>query len=152
DQKLVPGYGWVFPLGDGSANVGVGTMPVIWSSKKPTLDLLEQFVRRRAEEGMMRTSRRSGPIKGFPLRVDFPAHRVAGENWVIVGEASGLVNPVTGEGIDLAIESALLAAEMVHNDMGRRRKNHIAYQRELWERYGPLYSGMRVLRDILLTP
>ena len=152
DFQLLPGYGWVFPTGQGRANVGVGILPVPWSTRKPTQTLLREFVARRAREGILNGAQRVGPIKGYPLRIDFPATRVAGENWVIVGEAAGLVNPVTGEGIDLAIESGLIASRTLDADIRTGRRDHLAYQRELWERFGPMFSGLRVLRDILITP
>jgi menaquinone-9 beta-reductase len=152
DLSLMPGYGWLFPIGGGAANVGIGTMPSIWASKRPTPTLLREFVAQRAREGIMRDSQLDGPIKGFPLRIDFPAHRIAGENWTMVGEVTGLVNPVTGEGIDLALESALLAADIMHDDLAHGRRHHIAYQRELWEQFGAMYNGMRALRDIIITP
>ncbi len=152
DATLMPGYGWVFPVGDGQANVGIGIMPSLWATKRPITSLLEDFERERAREGVMSRARRTGPVKGYPLRVDFPSHRVAGENWAIIGEAAGLVNPVTGEGIDLALESGMMAADLIHDDLRRGARDHISYQRELWERFGPLYSGMRVLRDIIATP
>lgn len=152
DARVMPGYGWVFPIGGGAANVGIGSMPSLWSTKRPMPTLLKEFVEARAKEGIMQGSTLNGPIKGFPLRIDFPAHRIAGENWAMVGEVTGLVNPVTGEGIDLALESALLAAEVIHSDIASGRRDHLPYQRELWERFGPIYSGMRVLRDLIVTP
>ena len=152
DLELLPGYGWVFPTGSGMANVGVGVLPVFWSTRKLTTTLLDEFVARRVKDGVMCGDERIGPVKGYPLRIDFPAQRTAGKNWVIVGEAAGLVNPVTGEGIDLALESGLIAARTLHDDIRTGRRDHMAYQRELWDRCGPLFTGLRVLRDIMLTP
>ena len=152
DARVMPGYGWIFPLGNGRANVGIGSMPSLWSTKRPMPTVLKEFVQARAMEGLMRNAELDGPIKGFPLRIDFPAHRIAGENWVMVGEVTGLVNPVTGEGIDLALESALLAAELIDRDIATGRKDHLPYQRELWDKFGPFYTGMRVLRDIVVSP
>lgn len=151
DRQLLPGYGWIFPTGSGTANVGVGTMPTWWARHKPPRAELEAFVKRRAREGSMRDARLVGPIKSYPLRIDFPSQRVAGDNWVVVGEAAGLVNPLTGEGIDLAISSGLLAAEVI----GRRFTDGtslVSYQHELWERFGPMFSGLRLFRDIMVTP
>lgn len=152
DMELLPGYGWVFPTGGGTANIGVGVLPVFWSTRKPARTLLDEFVARRVRDGVMRGDERAGPVKGYPLRIDFPAQRTAGKNWVIVGEAAGLVNPVTGEGIDLALESGLIAARTLHDDIRAGRSSHLAYQRELWDRFGPMFTGLRVLRDILITP
>lgn len=152
DLSLMPGYGWIFPTSNGMANVGAGVFPTFWASKKPTSELFAEFVRRRAKEGCMREAELVGPLKGYPLRVDFPAQRVAGENWAIVGEAAGLVNPVTGEGIDLAIESGLLAAEILHASSYKRWSNLVAYQRMLRWRYAPKFAGLHILREILVTP
>jgi len=152
DAQLLPGYGWIFPAGDGIVNIGIGVLPVFWSSKRPAQKLLAEFVERRIKEGVLEGGKLVGPVKGYPLRIGFPAQRVAGGNWVIVGEATGLVNPVTGEGIDLAIQSGLLAAEVIDADVHMGRSDHLAYQRELWDRFGSMFTGLRFLRNILLTP
>jgi geranylgeranyl reductase family protein len=153
DLDLLPGYGWIFPTGNGTANVGVGFKRAFWAAHdRPTSALLDEFVARRTRSGMLKGARRVGPVKGYPLRVDFSTQRVAGANWVLVGESAGLVNPVTGEGIDLAIESGLLAAETVHADIRAGRRAHGTYQHRLRARYLPLFTGLRILRDILVTP
>jgi flavin-dependent dehydrogenase len=152
DQELLPGYGWIFPTGNGQANIGAGVMPAFWATNKTSGKLLDGFIERRSHEKVMRTAKPNGPIKGYPLRIDFPFERIAGENWIIVGESTGLVNPVTGEGIDLAIESGLLGAEILHDDIQFNRRNHITYQRELTHRFGPMFAGLNALRDILITP
>ncbi|HLV43397.1 MAG TPA: geranylgeranyl reductase family protein [Aggregatilineales bacterium] len=151
DLELLPGYGWVFPTGNGTANIGVGVLPVFWSTRRPARDLLDEFLKRRQAGGLAGLSR-CGPVKGYPLRIDFPAQRAAGENWVVVGEAAGLVNPVTGEGIDLALESGLMAARCLHDDIAEGRTHHLNYQQELLRRYHSMFDGLRVLRDILITP
>jgi geranylgeranyl reductase family protein len=151
DMQLLPGYGWVFPMSEGRANIGVGVLPVFWSTRKPARTLLDEFVERRRADGFTGMEP-DGAAKGYPLRIDFPIQRTAGENWIIVGEAAGLVNPVTGEGIDLGLESAEIAARALHADIAAGRRDHLAYQRELWDRFGPMFSGLRILRDILITP
>lgn len=152
DLSLLPGYGWLFPTGDGRVNLGVGVLPVFWSTRRPARGLLDEFLRRRQADGLAGDARRASPIKGFPLRIDFPAQRTAGANWIIVGEAAGLVNPVTGEGIDLALESARIAAAALADDLAAGRGDHRSYARALWDRFGPMFNGLRVLRDILITP
>nr|MBN1228438.1 NAD(P)/FAD-dependent oxidoreductase [Anaerolineae bacterium] len=153
DVELMPGYGWIFPTGDHTANIGIGILPIFWSPRKSISVLLEAFIQRRIKEGILKPDiRLDGPVKGYPLRICYPHQRVAGKNWVIVGEAAGLVNPVTGEGIDLAMESALIAARTMDEDIRKGRRTHIAYQRELWDRFGSLFTGLRALRDIMVTP
>jgi flavin-dependent dehydrogenase len=152
DLELLPGYGWVFPTGDGRANVGAGTLPVFWSTRRTAQSLLAGFVKRRAREGLLAHAEQDGPVRGYPLRIDFPAERVAGSNWILAGESTGLVNPLTGEGIDLAMESGLLGAEVLHEDILAGRASHVGYQQALWRRFASLFSGLRALRDILVNP
>lgn len=108
DGVDLPGYGWVFPIGNGSANIGCGVF-----SEQPlpqTVRLRELINTHPYLQRILKNSRQISPIKGFPLRTDFsPAH--TGNEWMlVVGEAAGLVNPITGEGIDYALESAHIAA------------------------------------------
>ena len=53
DGVPLPGYGWIFPLGDGRANVGAGTIETFWSSHKTAQSLMDGFTKRRSKEGMM---------------------------------------------------------------------------------------------------
>ncbi len=152
DLELLPGYAWIFPTGDSSANIGAGVYPTFWASHKPARVLLDEFIGRQQTRGELAGVRLSGPVKGYPLRVDYPAERVAGRNWLMVGEAAGLVNPVTGEGIDLALESGLMAAETLHESMRQGHKAHLAYQTRLWDRFGPLFNGLHAVRDTLINP
>ncbi|NDJ54277.1 MAG: hypothetical protein GYB68_14495 [Chloroflexi bacterium] len=90
--------------------------------------------------------------RGYPIRIDFPAQENAGSNWLIVGEAAGLVNPTTGEGIDLAIESGLMAAEVLHDDIEKGRPHHRRYAQRLAWRYAPLFTALRLSRLIFMNP
>jgi geranylgeranyl reductase family protein len=111
DGVDLPGYGWVFPTGEGTANVGCGVFfegPGSQASQLRSLIDEHPYLRR-----LLADARQVGPVKGFPVRTDFsPAH--SGNAWILViGEATGLVNPITGEGIDYALESAQLAADAI---------------------------------------
>ncbi len=111
DHVDLPGYGWVFPTGAGSANVGVG-----YSGRDAWLPRvgLERFLSSHPRlQSLLSRARGSGPARAYPLRVDFPRGAVTGNGILTVGEAAGLVNPITGEGIDYALESGQLAAEAI---------------------------------------
>ena len=111
DGIELPGYGWVFPVAPGKANVGCG---VFFDSHTPQATHLRQLVQEHPYlRRILKNARQVGPIKGYPLRTDFsPAH--SGNDWaLVVGESVGLVNPITGEGIDYALESAHLAATSI---------------------------------------
>jgi geranylgeranyl reductase family protein len=107
----LPGYGWVFPIGAGAANVGCGVFfedSISQASRLRGLIEKHPYLQR-----ILKNARQVTPIKGFPLRTDFsPAH--SGNEWIlVVGEAAGLVNPISGEGIDYALESGQLAADVI---------------------------------------
>lgn len=152
DYNLMPGYGWIFPSDDGTANIGVGSRDVWWNKTGSMRSEVEMFVERRKKQGVLNEVTLKEAIKGFPIRFDFQRHPIAGENWVTIGEAAGLVNPLTGEGIDLAMISGLIAGRTIHNDIGNQRKEHTGYQREVWEEFGPMFAGIAVLRDIIVNP
>ena len=111
----LPGYGWVFPLSPTTANVGAGYFPRRGQSARPTSprQVLDEFLANRIMARRVASARVCGPIKGYPLRFDFPTARLAVPGLLVIGEAAGLVNPLTGEGIDYALESAETAAEDV---------------------------------------
>jgi len=111
DGVRFPGYGWVFPTGPGKANIGCG---VFFDSPEPQPSHLRHLIQNHPYlSRILRNARQVGPIRGYPLRTDFsPSH--SGNDWaLVVGEAAGLVNPLSGEGIDYALESAQLAAEAI---------------------------------------
>jgi len=111
DGVELPGYGWVFPTSKTSANIGYG---VFFASPTPPATRLRQIIQHHPYlQRILKNARQVGPIKGYPLRTDFsPAH--SGNEWLlVVGEAAGLVNPITGEGIDYALESGQLAAAAI---------------------------------------
>jgi menaquinone-9 beta-reductase len=114
DSVPLPGYGWIFPLSATRANVGIGIfrygLARLWmpSTARAAFD---GFVASPAVRRVLGDAKPDGPIKGFPIRVDFARAPTHGERVLLVGEAAGLVNPVTGEGIDYAIESGKIAAD-----------------------------------------
>jgi flavin-dependent dehydrogenase len=116
DSVPLPGYGWVFPTSPTTANVGAGYF--VRAGQRPQRatprQAFDEFVGNRYIAGLLANAQPSAPIKGYPLRFDFPTVRTAYPGLVLIGEAAGLVNPLSGEGIDYALESAEVAAEGVH--------------------------------------
>src|SRR5215208_983996 len=108
-----PGYGWVFPTGPGMANIGCG---VFFDSRTPQPTHLRHLIQHHPYlQRILRNAKQVGPIKGHPLRTDFPRSLTGKDRILVTGEAIGLVNPITGEGIDYALESAQLAANAILN-------------------------------------
>ena len=96
-----PGYGWVFPTAPDKANIGCG---VFFNSRTPQLTHLRHLIESHPYlQRILRNARLVGPIKGYPLRTDFSRSSSGEGQILVVGESVGLVNPITGEGIDYAL-------------------------------------------------
>ncbi len=109
---VLPGYGWIFPLGNGEVNIGVGALA---TSKRPSdtalRPLLSHYTRLRSEEWGF-TGEPRAPLSAL-LPMGGAVSGLAGPNWVLVGDAAACVNPLNGEGIDYGLETGRLAAEML---------------------------------------
>jgi geranylgeranyl reductase family protein len=111
-DEAMPGYFWIFPLPDGGANVGVGMLAREVKKRdvklKPLLDWLvahPRFAHR------FENAERIGPVKGFGLPLGSKPRPLAGDGWMLVGDAGSLIDPFSGEGIGNAMVSAEKAAE-----------------------------------------
>lgn len=156
DRQLPYGYGWLFPLGQGRANVGIGLFPAgRHGSIAPQTTLLSFLSQRSELVTRISSARRASPLRGYPIRTDFPSHPVVSGRLLIVGEAAGLVNPASGEGIDLAFESGLLAAEVVSaalRSSAPLETSLVAYEEALWDRFGGYFKLMRRLLPVVMRP
>lgn len=158
DGVPLPGYGWVFPVSDSAANVGAGFFTTGRTARPlpatPGI-ALENFVRIPPLRALLAGARQAGPVKGFPLRVDFATAPTFGQRVLLVGEAAGLVNPLTGEGIDYALESGKIAAEHVirlfaAGDLAR--PDLAAYDELLRRRFQRLFIFCTRLRNLFMRP
>lgn len=111
----VPGYGWMFPAGDGTVNIGVGALSTMKGFKKLNLNHLQESYR-----SLVSDEWDLGPDLERPRawRLPMSALKRHGEGWVAIGDAAGLVNPMNGEGIDYGLESGMLAADLFVADPG----------------------------------
>jgi len=155
NDVIRPGYGWIFPLGDGTANVGAGFLSKR-GRKTTTREALDFFLERNAAaRERLNGAQRIGPVKGYPLRIDFATAPTFGDRTLLVGEAAGLVNPLTGEGIDFALESGEIAAEFAadalpRGDLSRRALR--GYDRLLRQKFQSIFVATTWLRRLYLNP
>jgi geranylgeranyl reductase family protein len=108
-----PGYGWLFPTGPGTANVGVGMLlDTLPPSDEHLRELLLRLVAEDAALGArLAQARLAGKVVGWPLATYDPGDAMAGERVLLAGDAAGLINPLNGEGIQYALLSGRWAAE-----------------------------------------
>lgn len=109
----IPGYGWIFPLGDGTVNIGVGALSTMKGFRSLNLNKLQDGYR-----NLVRDSWDLGPDLEKPRawRLPMSATKRHGPGWVAIGDAAGLINPMNGEGIDYGLESGTLAADLFVDD------------------------------------
>lgn len=104
----IPGYGWMFPAGDGTVNIGVGALSTMKGFKQLNLNkLIESYAR------VVRGPWGLGEFAEKPRawRLPMSSQKRHGSGWLAIGDAAGLVNPMNGEGIDYGLESGILAAD-----------------------------------------
>jgi geranylgeranyl reductase family protein len=138
NENSVPGYGWMFPAGDGTVNIGVGALSTMKGYKDLNLNSLIDLYR-----DQVRESWGVGPYLEKPRawRLPMTARRRHGPGWVAVGDAAGLINPMNGEGIDYALESGMLVADLFVADPASASDE---YDRLIGERFdGFLRTGRR---------
>jgi menaquinone-9 beta-reductase len=120
NPQLLPGYGWIFGMGDGSVNVGLGILST--SKAYGTTDyraLLKSWLDGTPEEWGFREENATSKIGGAALPMGFNRKPHYSKGLLLVGDAGGMVNPFNGEGIGYAMESARIAAETVVQALAR---------------------------------
>lgn len=159
DGVPLPGYGWLFPVSPTCANVGAGYYAgearVARRMPPSPRVAFERFVAHPPVRQVLAGTRQVGPLKSYPLRLDFLSAPTYAERLLVVGEAAGLVNPLTGEGIDYALESGQMAAEsaaLALADGDFSREALAAYDRQLRERFQSMFAFCTSVRDHLLHP
>ncbi len=157
-DDLLPGYGWIFGMGDGTSNVGLGILNT--SSAWGAVDyraLLRRWLDDTPEEWGFREENRTGPVRGAALPMGFNRQPHYGNGLLLVGDAGGMVNPFNGEGIAYAMESGAMAAEVVAQALARRgapaRERALqAYPRALKDAWGGYYTLGRVFVKAIGDP
>ena len=110
-QESLPGYFWVFPMANGMANVGLGMLSSVIKKKNVKLKpMMEELTRHPKFRERFEDAERISPIKGWGLPLGSKPRPMAGDGWMLVGDAASLIDPFTGEGIGNAMISGLQSA------------------------------------------
>ncbi len=147
DGKILSGYGWIFPLGNGEVNLGVGTLA---TAKRPAdiaiKPLMDFYAEERREEFELQGQIRDKTSALLPM--GGAVSGVAGRNWALIGDAAGCVNPLNGEGIDYGLETGRLLVEV----MQERDELDLAWPAVLRDHYGESFSIARRLAGLVTVP
>ncbi|MDP4929382.1 MAG: geranylgeranyl reductase family protein, partial [Ilumatobacteraceae bacterium] len=150
----MPGYGWIFPVGDGTINVGVGLLSTFKKFKDVnTTHLLDSYAHMIADRweidpGSPECRATSGkiPMGGSVFPKMGPTH-------LVIGDAAGSVNPFNGEGIDYAYETARMAATVLHDALRSGDASALQqYPTLLDDEYGQYFKVARLFARVIGRP
>jgi geranylgeranyl reductase family protein len=156
-QRVLPGYTWLFPEGNGAVNLGAGTYTHRVRNKE--LDLfvvLEAF--KLADPVLadrLKGAEPVGSVKAFPLRTHLGGTQTHGDRFMVLGDAAGLVSPFTGEGITSGMLSGALAANVLQGAFhaGNFKAAQLAeYTKALKLRFHGDHEAAYTLRSTLKNP
>ena len=150
----LPGYGWIFPVGDGTINVGVGLLSTFrdWKSVN-TSHLMTEFAATLPGYWEIDPDNPTQAPTGGRLPMGGSINPKVGANWVIVGDAAGSINPFNGEGIDYAYETGRLAASLVAECVAVDGSYPLQrYPEILEEQYGLYFKVARLFAQVIGRP
>jgi menaquinone-9 beta-reductase len=157
-DRLLPGYGWIFGMGDGTSNVGLGLLNTSDAfGKTDYRELLKRWLRSMPEEWGYVEENRTEPVRGAALPMGFNRTPHYYQGLLLAGDAAGMVNPFNGEGIAYAMESGEILARVVAQALARptwaeTERVLRSYPEELQAAYGRYYTLGRVFVELIGRP
>ena len=158
NRVLLPGYGWIFGVGDGTSNVGLGILNTSAAfGKVDYKDILSRWVDTLPPEWTFNDQTMTGPVRGAALPMGFNRQPHYDRGLLLVGDAGGMVNPFNGEGIAYAMESGRLASEVIAQAFARpsdagREKVLQSYPRVMKDALGGYYTLGRGFAKMIGNP
>ncbi|WP_017603823.1 geranylgeranyl reductase family protein [Nocardiopsis alkaliphila] len=155
---LLPGYGWVFGVGDGTSNVGLGVLNSTSSFQDVDYrKLLRRWTDSMPEEWGFTEENQKGTIRGAALPMGFNRVPHYSRGLMLVGDSGGMVNPFNGEGIAYAMEAGQVAADVIVQAHGRttqqtRERVLLRYPEILADTYGGYYTLGRYFVKVIGQP
>ncbi len=156
--RLLPGYGWIFGMGDGTSNVGLGLLNT--SAAFGNTDyraLLRRWLTSMPEEWGFTEENRTEPVRGAALPMGFNRTPHYHRGLLLAGDAAGMVNPFNGEGIAYAMESGEVLARTIAQALARPSREAAdrvlrGYPRALQDAYGGYYALGRIFVQLIGRP
>ena len=146
EGEVQPGYGWIFPLGDGTVNLGCGALSTdARPAKVNTKKLLAHYAREQSADWGLGEPQE---VTSALLPMGGAVSNVAGPNWALIGDAAACVNPLNGEGIDYGMETAVMAVELLAD----RADLTLAWPYVLRRAYGDAFALARTAARLLTYP
>jgi menaquinone-9 beta-reductase len=157
-RQLLPGYGWIFGVGDGTANIGLGILNTSKAFQHVDYkEILRRWLSQTPPEWGFVDENLVGRIGSAALPMGFNRKPHYTRGLLLCGDSGGMVNPFNGEGIDYALESGHLAAETVvqalaHPEGAAREHVLHGYRGALEAAYGGYFTLGRVFAKMIGNP
>jgi geranylgeranyl reductase family protein len=157
-DRLLPGYGWIFGMGDGTSNVGLGMLNTSDAfGNTDYKQLLRSWLRSMPQEWGYVEENRTEPVRGAALPMGFNRTPHYHRGLLLAGDAAGMVNPFNGEGIAYAMESGEILARVVAQALARPRAAQAervlrTYPETLQQAYGRYYTLGRLFVQLIGRP
>ncbi len=157
-DRLLPGYGWIFGMGDGTSNVGLGLLNTSAAFGHTDYHaLLRKWLKGMPTEWGYTEENRTQPIRGAALPMGFNRTPHYHQGLLLVGDAGGMVNPFNGEGIAYAMESGEILARTIVQALARSRRAETervlaGYPHALSQAYGGYYALGRTFVKLIGKP
>lgn len=150
----IPGYGWIFPMGDGTVNLGVGLLSTFNRWKRVNASrMIRHYVATAPDYWEVSEEARLTKPMGGKLTMSFSKGPLVGANWITVGDAAGAINPWNGEGISYAYETGRIAAEYIGDAVASGDMAVLyRYPQRLQDEYGLYYKMARVFVKAISYP
>lgn len=150
----IPGYGWVFPLGDGRVNVGIGIVSSFerWKLMN-TSKLWESFVEHAPASWCLSKQNALGEPSGGRLPMGLSVGPHQGPDYLLVGDAGGSINPFNGEGIAYGYETGRIAASFAAAALLANDTRVLeGYEAKLAENYGLYFKTASAFMRLIGRP
>jgi geranylgeranyl reductase family protein len=157
-DRLLPGYGWIFGMGDGTSNVGLGLLNTSAAFGHTDYHaLLRKWLKGMPAEWGFTEENRTQPIRGAALPMGFNRTPHYHQGLLLVGDAGGMVNPFNGEGIAYAMESGEILARTIVQALARSHRAETervlaGYPNALNQAYGGYYALGRTFVKLIGKP
>ena len=157
-DRLLPGYGWIFGMGDGTSNVGLGLLNTSAAFGHTDYHaLLRKWLKGMPAEWGFTEENRTQPIRGAALPMGFNRTPHYHQGLLLAGDAGGMVNPFNGEGIAYAMESGEILARTIVQALARSRRAETervlaGYPHALSQAYGGYYALGRTFVKLIGKP
>ncbi|MFI6699177.1 geranylgeranyl reductase family protein [Streptomyces sp. NPDC050509] len=155
-DRYLPGYGWIFPMGDGRVNVGLGALPHRRYGKVELRTALDEWLARTPYAWGLREENAEGPVRSAALPMGFNRHPLYTRGLLLVGDSGGMISPWNGEGIAQALEAGEVAAGSAALALAlpqgpKRERVLLNYPVEMTRRWGRYYRLGNTVADLVFS-